>query len=164
MHLDEVLIRITEFIHNSREDLFHVVFTDFEGMIPKDASAPLKLIALLRNCDIAAHEACRRHHHHAHGEHCWITAFNYYSDPTLIGPNVSRDLRLKMEDRLDLMKSTLSSTEDKLTHLYLIQITRFIRTDAHRKFDPDSGAPRESLRLWLREELRKDTLHAFHLS
>ena len=164
MHLDDVLTKITEFIQNSKVDLFHVVFTDFEGMIPKDDSAPRKLIALLRNCDIALHEACRRHHHHGHGEHCWITAFNYYSDPTLIGPNISRDQRLKTEDRLDLMKSTLSSIEDKLTNLYHIQITRFIRTDAHRKFDPDSGAPRESLRLWLREELRKDTLHAFHLS
>ena len=62
------------------------------------------------------------------------------------------------------MKSTLSSVQDKLTHLYPIQITKYIRTEMNRKFHMDTGAPRETLRIWLREELKKDIQHAFHLS
>ena len=88
MHLDNVYKEVSEFIWDSKESLCHIVFSDFEGMIPKDDSAPRKLIALMRSCDTTLRDTCKKHHHHSHGEHCWISAFNYYLDTTLIGPNI----------------------------------------------------------------------------
>ena len=88
MHLDRVCKEVKEFIWNSKDQHFHVIFSDFEGMLPKDDSAPRKLTAFMRNCHTALRDACRRYHHHGPGEKCWISALNYYADPTLIGPNI----------------------------------------------------------------------------
>ena len=164
MHLDRVYKEVKEFARDSRDQHFHIIFSDFEGMLPKDDSAPRKLTALMRDCHTVLEDTCTRYHHHGPGERCWITALNYFADPTLIGPNIPREQRMKTGDRLNLLRSSLGSAQSTLTHLHLIDITAYITADMSKKFFMDSGVPREQLKDWLCEKVRKDVQYAFHFT
>ena len=95
---------------------------------------------------------------------CWITAFNYYANTSMFGPNLPPRIRADRVDHLNRVRMAISSVKQALPQLHLLEITQYIMTNMSSLFYSGSHAPRDQLKDWLREEVRKDIHCAFNYS
>ena len=63
LHPDRVYHEVRDFLHEAREQHTHVIFTDFEGILSPDDSAPRQLTGLMRDCHSMLEDMCSRFHH-----------------------------------------------------------------------------------------------------
>ena len=85
---ETVLTEVQTFLDSDRDTHVHIIFSDFGGILPRDDSAPRMVQTLLRDCHRELEDRCAYFHHHRPSEMCWVTAFNYYANTSMFGPNL----------------------------------------------------------------------------
>ena len=82
----------------------------------------------------------------------------------MFGLDIPPEERVENVDHLDRISMALTVVKRSLPQLHLLEVTAYITTNVRSKFYVDSHVPRDRLKEWLREEIRKDVHWAFNFS
>ena len=82
----------------------------------------------------------------------------------MFGPDIPPEEHVENVDHLDRISMALTAVKRSLPQLHLLEVTSYIMTNVRSLFYLDSHVPRDRLKEWLREEIRKDVHCAFKLS
>ena len=157
-----VLDDVKSFLDSDVDSFFHIIFSDFSGILPKSDAAPRVAQGMLRRCHKELRDRCVQKHQHEPSETCWVTVVNYYATTKCFGDLLPPHIKNSRVDFLNRVSSAITLVANELPQMYSLNISRFITTNVADKFFPGSHAPRDQLKDWLREQVKKNIHCAFN--